>query len=76
MITNTKQFSITGICKNDIIDNFAETRRADQVKAKVDKMTGQDMIRLASMLEDAYVDQLLWDSLTAIFEEHFLKQEV
>jgi len=67
-----KMFSITSICKADILDAFKEYDNFDIVKKRVEELDDADMKHLASKMADDYLEQLYWDSLRIIFEYQFL----
>jgi len=65
-------YSITSVCKDDILVCFAEQKNYDKVKEKLKNMKDSDMKYLASKLADDYCNQLYWISLKSIFEDRFL----
>jgi hypothetical protein len=64
-------FSITALSKGDIIEAFDADVR---IKELVHDLSDDDMKYLASKLADDYCNQLYWDSLKIIFDEHFISE--
>jgi len=73
---NMKMFTVTSICKQDIIQAFEGSDRQEQVREKVAEMDNRDMKLLASKMADDYCNQLFWDSLKNIFEDRFIEKEI
>ena len=67
-MNNDKQFTITSICKDDLLSIFKSKKAIDRINA----MTDDEMRYLASKLADDYCEQLFWTSLRAVFENRFL----
>jgi len=67
-----KEFPVTSVCKEDIIQAFQETSILEQVKKRVEEMKDSEMKELASQMADDYCEQLFWSSLKIIFEDRFL----
>ena len=81
VVKNNTMFSITSVCKADIIGMYIEgvnTRdkieEMKQVEERLKKMSKADMKYLASKLADDYCEQLYWISLKNIFEDKFLNE--
>lgn len=66
---NREFFSITSVCRDDIIHAFENNAPA---KKAVKNMDDDDMKHLASKMGDDYCEQLFWDSLRIIFESKFM----
>jgi hypothetical protein len=62
-------FSITALSKGDIIETFDGDV---QINELVKNLSDDDMKYLASKMADDYCNQLFWDSLKIIFDEHVL----
>jgi len=69
-----KEFPITSICKEDILQAYEGTDLTEQTKKRVEAMDDSDMRELASKMADAYMN-VFWDDLRIIFEERFLIEE-
>ena len=67
-----KGYTITSVCKEDIIMAFKGTDKYENVKEAVNNMTDEDMRFLASQMANDYLSQLFWDSLRILFEDIFL----
>ena len=74
MIDSMKEFPITSICKEDILQAYEGTDLTEQTKKRVEAMDDSDMRELASKMADAYMN-VFWDDLRIIFEERFLIEE-
>jgi hypothetical protein len=68
---NQEPVSITALSKDDVIEAFDGEVR---IKELVHDLSDDDMKYLASKLADDYCNQLFWDSLKIIFDEHFLSE--
>ena len=64
-------FSITAFSKDDLIEAFDGDVR---IKELVRDLSDDEMKYLASKMADDYCNQLYWDSLKIIFDEHFLHE--
>ena len=64
-------FSITALSKGDIIEAFDGDLKINKL---VKNLSDDDMKYLASKMADDYCNQLFWDSLKIIFDEHFLPE--
>jgi hypothetical protein len=62
-------FSITALSKDDVIEAFDGDVK---IKELIHDLSDDDMKYLASKLADDYCNQLFWDSLKIIFDEHYL----
>ena len=69
---NKEMFTVTHVCREDIIHAFKESDMFEQVKKKVKMMDNSEMEYLARELADDYCEQLFWDSLKIIFEARFI----
>ena len=67
-----KMFSITSVCKQDIIYAFEGSDLLQRLIDRVVKMDDCEMKHLAEKMADDYSNQLFWDSLRIIFEDRFL----
>lgn len=68
-----KYYTITRICKKDIIQAFDDVEEmTPKIKKYIQTMTDADMKNLASELSDDYCNQLFWDSLRINFEGKFM----
>jgi len=56
-----KYYPLTSICKDDLTERFT----AEQI----DKLTDEDMKRIASKMSDAYLDQSYWIDLEIITKD-------
>jgi hypothetical protein len=77
MVRKEREFyPITSVCKDDIIRAFGDDDKKTKrkVRARLKKMTKDEMIYLAEKLADDYCNQLYWDSLRYIFKDKFLRQ--
>ena len=70
-----EMFSVTYVCRGDIIYAFEDADIFEEVKARVNRMDDSDMECLASKMADDYCNQMFWESLRIIFEDRFLEQQ-
>ena len=71
----TKMFSITSLCKVDIVQAFTDVKQiTPEISRKIESMTDDEMKYLASKMADDYYNQLFWDSLRIIFIDRFLSE--
>ncbi|MBF0397866.1 MAG: hypothetical protein HQK78_13890 [Desulfobacterales bacterium] len=67
-----KEYPITSVCKEDILNTFDESDNFHSIKKRVYEMDDSEMQDLAREMADDYTGQLFWESLRTIFEERFL----
>ena len=67
-------YTITSVCKEDILAAFEGRDNINKVRASIEKMTDVKMEYLSSKLCDDYCNQLFWDSLRSIFEDRFMEE--
>jgi len=68
---NKGYFPITSLHRDDIKQAYCETDNYEMMCKIADSMEDHEMENLASKMADDYCEQLFWDSLTVIFEDHY-----
>ena len=75
VVHSSKQYTITSLSKADLVKYFtikyARSSRLKSIKEVIDKMTDRDMRKLASLMEDDYIEHMFWSSIEYFFNEMF-----
>lgn len=74
-VKGNTMFTITSVCKDDIIEAFAGRDELKDVKLRLVRMTRDEMKDLARKMANDYLTQLYWDSLRILFEDWFLEEQ-
>lgn len=71
---NFKEFPITSIYRQDIIDHFEGHDNYEKIKERIEGMSDIEMKEFASYMADAYMN-VFWDDLGIVFEERYLNED-
>ena len=85
MISKSKPYKVTSVCKDDLLSYYynldlhrhssEDDKALQKVLDVIDSLTDEQMIRLASKMEDDYVNQMFWQSMSDIFEDLYLEEK-
>jgi hypothetical protein len=77
VVHSSKQYPITSLSKDDLIKwftiKYAKSSKAKKIMEAIDKMTDRDMRKLASLMEDDYIEHMFWSSMEYFFNEMFYR---
>ena len=75
MVHSSKQYPITSLSKDDLVKwfktKYAKSSKLKKILKVIDRMTDRDMIKLASSMEDDYIEHMYWSSMEYFFNEMF-----
>jgi len=77
VVHSSKQYTITSLSKDDLVQYFttkyAKSSKIGQIMEVIDKMTDRDMRKIASLMEDDYIEHMYWSSMEYFFNEMFYR---
>jgi len=77
VVHSSKQYTITSLSKDDLVKYFttkyAKSSKLKSIKEVIDKMTDRDMRKIASLMEDDYIEHMFWSSMEYFFNEMFYR---
>jgi len=77
VVHSSKQYTITSLSKDDLVKYFttkyAKSSKLKSIKEVIDKMTDRDMRKIASLMEDDYIEHMYWSSMEYFFNEMFYR---
>jgi len=77
VVHSSKQYTITSLSKDDLVKYFttkyAKSSKIGQIMEVIDKMTDRDMRKIASLMEDDYIEHMFWSSMEYFFNEMFYR---
>ena len=77
IVHDSKEYTITSISKADLIKwftlKYSKSTKLERVLEVIDRMTDKDMRKLASLMEDDYIEHMYWSSIEYFFNEKFYR---
>lgn len=77
----SKNYNITGFCKEDIVQAFKDVADDENsieilmIEKKIKKLKDSDMKWIASKMSDMYCECCFWISLREIINSYYLKDK-